>query len=118
MLNRTSLFRALLLVGAVGVLAGCGHHHHHEGDIVLSNRTHLQRQGPPDDLTSFQVAAFGEFFGPDLIGGFPLPPAADRRMGTFNEDYYDGLAFSAGMQRFEWQDLFVGDEEPTYFDAE
>ena len=115
---RTKLTCATLLLIGGALLTGCGHHHHdYEGDIVLANQTNLLSPGPAEDVIAFRVAAFQHPFGADLLGGIPVPPATERFLGTFDEDYYDGLAELVSGVEIEWQDEFVGEELTTFFEV-
>ena len=116
-MRTNSLCAVLALLAALG-LTGCGHHHDdYEGDIVLANQTNLAAPGPAEDIVSFRVAPFRDPFTADLLGGIPVPPDSERFIGTFNEDYYDGLAELVSGVEIEWQDEFVGYEETTFFEV-
>lgn len=116
-MRTTSIWLVPALVGAAMALAGCGHHHDHEGDIVLANQTNLLAPGPAEDIVSFRVARFRDPFTADLLGGIPVPPDSERFIGTFDEDFYDGLAELVSGVEIEWQDEFVGEEETTFFEV-
>lgn len=95
------------------LLAGCGHGHHHDGDIVVDNRTDLTT---PEDLLTFRIAPFGQPFSGDLLGG-TLVPLSSRLVGTFREDYYDAEGDLQGGGIIEWFDIFVGDGDTTVFEV-
>lgn len=105
--------RSLALLLAALTTAGCGHYRRHEGDVVVDNRTDLTTS---EDLLTFRLARFGDPYSGDLLGG-SLPPASARWIGTFREDYYDGTADLSGGQIIDWQDLYVGYERTTVFEA-
>ena len=91
---------------------GCGHHHY-EGDVVVDNRTDLTTN---EMLLTFRMAAFGQPFGGDLLGG-PLPVLSSRFIGTFHEGHYDAQGDLELGQVIEWFDEFVPDHGTTIFEV-
>ena len=108
----------VLVATALLLAPGCGHRRYHDnGDIVLANQTNLLAPGPMEDVVAFRVAPFRDPFGADLLGGIAVPPDSERFLGTFDEDYYDGLAELVSGVEVEWQDEWVGDDRTTTFEV-
>jgi len=112
----------LLLVPVLGAslfLTGCGRHHRDRvGDIWIDNQTQAGPTPTNEDLLSFRIARFGEPFTGDLLGGTPVAEDSARFVGRFTEDYYDAQGDLELGQITEWFDVFVGDEEITWFVVE
>ena len=114
-MRRLSLTLAFFAV-AVMVLPACGRSRRYrdEGDIVVDNQTILTTN---EDLLSFRVAAFGDPFSGDFLGGIALPEGGSRYIGEFDEDYYDAEGDLELGQVIEWFDEFVGDDRRTTFEV-
>lgn len=99
-------------------LAACGHDHDdYRGNIYVDNQTHTGQAPTNEDLLTFRIARFGDPFTGDLLGG-ALEEDAARFIGTFDEDYYDAEGDLELGQVIEWFDVFVGEEEDTWFVVE
>ncbi len=105
---------AVLLVG----LTACGGHHDYEGDIWVDNQTHAGPAPTNEDLLTFRIAAFRDPFTGDLLGGVPVDEDSARYIGEFDEDYYDAEGDLELGQVIEWFDVFVGEEEDSWFVVE
>ncbi len=113
--NRARLPLTLAAICFVGAaLVGCGGgYRDYEGDIFVENATDLTA---PDDLISFQLAAVGEGFSPDLLSA-DLPPGTSEFIGTFDEDYYYATGELFGGDIIDWPADYVGYERSTVFEA-
>ena len=114
--GRRALAPAALCVLLLG-LAACGHHDDYEGNIFVDNQTHTGAAPTNEDLLTFRVARFRDPFTGNLLGA-PLEEDSARFIGTFDEDYYDAEGDLELGQIIEWFDVFVGEEEDTWFVVE
>jgi len=115
-LRRPALALSLLLGVALG---GCGHGDSHghpppSGEAVVDNRTDLTTN---EILLNFFLAAQGNPYSADLLGGDLLPTEA-RSVGFFPTNIYDAEGDLELGQIIEWFDVFIGEGDTTFFQVD